>query len=140
MYVVRRVCVYARDITNLGRDVRGITVIEEQFLPRLYLPTGIDADLVLAVGRHHPCVAVGVLGVVRELDLVALARGIHHVLVVEVEEETAVQFVVDFTPPVGLVLGYHLADVPDTTWGGVGGGPGKGGDRDIEKERGAGRG
>ena len=56
------------------------------------------------VDFEHFCVAVWVDGVVGEADLVPLPGGVHHELVVEVEEEGAHVLVVDLTTTVSLLL------------------------------------
>ena len=90
---------------------RAISVVEEELLPRLDVPLGEDADAVVAVHLQHFGLAVGIDGVVGEPDLVALPRGVHDELVVEVEEEGAHVLVVHLSSPVRLVLGDDLAAI-----------------------------
>lgn len=65
----------------------------------------------VAIHEHDARVAVRVDRVVGEAYLVALALGVHHVVVVEVEEEGALESVVDLSAAVGLVLSDDLATV-----------------------------
>lgn len=115
-----------------------LPVVEEQLLARLDEALGEDTDAVIAVDHHDFGVAVGVDRVVGEADLVSLARCVHHEIwrnkngrsakksfsepqttttadggrtVVQVEEERAHVFVVDFAAPVGFVLRDNLAAV-----------------------------
>ena len=72
---------------------------------------GEDPDPVIAAGHENLGVAVGGRGVVRELELVALDRRVQHPLVVEVEQETRVELVVNLAPAVRLRLRDELAGV-----------------------------
>lgn len=58
--------------------MNALPVVKEQFLSGLYSALGKDADAVISVNHHHLRVAVGVDGVVREPDLVALTSRIHN--------------------------------------------------------------
>ena len=69
-----------------------VAVVEEELLPRLDVSLGKDADPVVPVHHQHLGTAVGVDGVVGKSDLVPLPSRVHHILVVQVEEEgTAAQ-------------------------------------------------
>ena len=92
---------YAHETQLLGR---AISVVKEELLPRLDVPLGEDADAVVAVHLQHFGLAVGIDGVVGEPDLVALPRGVHDELVVEVEEEGTHVLVVNLSTTVSLLL------------------------------------
>lgn len=83
---------------------RSVTVIEEKFFSRLDDALGEDSDPMVAVHHDDFGVAVGVDRVIGEADFVAFAGRVDDEVVVEVEEEAAGVFVVDFAAPIGLVL------------------------------------
>ena len=88
-----------------------VAVVEEQLLPRLDVSLGKDADPVVPVHHQHLGTAVGVDGVVGKSDLVPLPGRVHHILVVQVEEEGAHVLVVHFAAPVCLVLRDDLSAI-----------------------------
>lgn len=88
-----------------------VAVVEEELLAEVDVALGKDADPVVAINEHDACVAVRVDRVIGEAYLVSLALGVHHVVVVEVEEEGALESVVDLAATVGLVLSDDLATV-----------------------------
>ena len=88
-----------------------VAVVEEELLAGLDVAVRIDADAVVAVDARHLGKAVGIDRVVGKADLVALALGVHHELVVQIEQVGALEAIVDLAAPVGLVLADDLAAV-----------------------------
>ena len=83
---------------------RSVTIVEKKLLARLNGPLGKNANPVVAVNHHNFGGAIRIHRMIGETNFVAFARGVHHEIVVEVEEEAAHVLVVNFAAPIGLVL------------------------------------
>lgn len=88
-----------------------VTVVEEELLAWMNKALGKDSNAVIAVDHYHFRVAVGIDRMVGEADFVPFARGVDHKIIVQVEEEAAGVFVVDFSSSIGLVLGDYFTAV-----------------------------
>jgi len=70
-----------------------------------------NSDFVISIDHYNFCITIWVDRVIGKSDLISFPGCIHHVLIVEVEEEAAHVLVVHLAHPVRLVLGEDLAAV-----------------------------
>ena len=80
-----------------------VTVVEVQLVTG-WIAAGEEANVVVSADGEEARRNVGVVGMVNEARLVALAARIYHLLVVEVEEVGRDTPVVDLAAPVSLLL------------------------------------
>ena len=81
-----------------------VAVVKEELFTRLDVSLCKYSDPVISVHHQHLGATVGVDGMIGESDLVSFPCRVHHILVVQVEEEGTHVLVIHFAPPVCLVL------------------------------------
>ena len=88
-----------------------VSVVVRELGTRRNKSVGKDAHPMLTIHRPRMRMAIGIVAVIRKLELVALHRRINHPFVVQVEKETAVEAIVCLAATIRLNLVDNFANV-----------------------------
>lgn len=88
-----------------------IPVVKEKLFTSLYRSLGKYANSVIPIYHHYFCIAIGVNRMICKSDLVSFPGCVNNKIIVQVEEETAHVFVIDFASTIRLILRDDLSAV-----------------------------
>jgi hypothetical protein len=88
-----------------------VAIVEIEFVSRLYISFGENTNPVISIDTQNLCTAVGVNRVVGKPYFVSFPSGVHHMLVVEIEQKGTHVFVVHLSSPVRFLLRNNLTTI-----------------------------
>jgi hypothetical protein len=65
----------------------------------------------IPIDHHNLGITIRIYRVISEPNLVPLPGRIHHKIIIQIEEETARVFIVNFSTTIGFLLGYNFSAI-----------------------------
>lgn len=81
-----------------------ITIVEEELFTGLNYSLCENPDSMITVNHYNFRIAIRIDGMICKANFIALACSIYHEIVIEIEEETASVFIIDFSTAIRFIL------------------------------------